>query len=286
MLLPVLAIFLFAAAHLVSRAPAAQQIESSPQASTPSNAATPAPRLTHVRSTPSETEPETERLTSLMLDKTLSLQMRRQAARSLAKIGTDEAMARLKAALTNDSPTYVKTAIAEGLGQSPNAEARDLLHELVNGKDETVARAAARGLAARGDADAVETLGNLLYNEQTPLSVRTESALALGDVDLPGAQDLLTKAVTQIQDDDVVESVLDGMGRRPFSETEDFFRGYLDSPNVSSDLKVLAIEAVSDSDDDVAPFLSKYLNDADPSVRAAAKSALDFLGPSPENGTK
>ena len=216
-----------------------------------------------------------------MSDKSLTLQARRQAARSLGKIGTDEAMAALKTALTNDSPPYLKAAIAEGLGASPNAEARDLLHELVNGKDQTTARAAARGLAARGDADAVDTLGNLLFNDQTPLNVRTEAALALGDVSLPSAQDQLVRAITQIQDDDVRESVLDGLGRRPFSDTEGFFRDYLNSTTVPPESKVLAIEAVRDAEGNVAPFLSNYLNDPNAAVRAAAKEALDFLSPNP-----
>lgn len=226
-------------------------------------------------------EPETARLTALMSDKSLSPQLRRQAAKSLAKLGTDEALAALKAALTNDSPSYLKAAIAEGLGESPNPEARDLLHELVNGKDETTARAAARGLALRGDADAVDTLGTLLFNDQTPLSVRTEAALGLGDVNLPGAQDLLTRAMSQIQDEDVLESVLDGLGRRPFSDTEEFFRNYLNSPSVPPASKVLAIEAITDAEGNIGSFLSNYLNDSNPDVRAAAKKALDFLGPIP-----
>jgi HEAT repeat protein len=235
------------------------------------------PGVTHppIRQTPSETA----RLTSIMLDKSAALQARRQAVRSLAKMGTDEAMAALKNALASNQPPFLKAAIAEGLGQNPNPAARDLLHELANGKDEAVARAATRGLAARNDADAVDTLGNLLFNNKTPLSVRTEAALALGDVTLPGAQDQLTRAISQIDDEDIIESVLDGLGRRPFSDTEAFFRNYLNSPDVSSESKVLAIEAVQDADGDVAPFLSKYLNDANPDVRAAAKEALDFLKP-------
>lgn len=231
-----------------------------------------------MRSSQLEAEPETARLLAIMLDKSLSLQLRRQAARSLGKAGTDEAMTALKSALTNDNPPYLKAAIAEGLGESPNPEARDLLHQLVTGKDEITARGAARGLAARGDADAVETLGNLLFNEQTPLSVRTEAALALGDVDLPGAQDLLTRAISQIQDEDVQESVLDGLGRRPFSDTEEFFRNYLNSPKVSPDSKILAIEAITDADGDVAGFLRNYVNDPNPNVRAAATEAVSTLG--------
>jgi HEAT repeat protein len=226
-----------------------------------------------------EAEPETARLRSIMLDGSLSLRQRREAARALAKIGTDEAMTALKSALTNNNPPYVKAAIAEGLGESPNPEAPDLLHQLVTGKDDTVARAAARGFALRGDADAVNTLGTLLFNGQTPLSVRSEAALALGDVDLPGAQDLLTKAISQINDEDVQESVLDGLGRRPFADTEEFFRNYLNSPDVPPASKVIAIQSITDADGEVAPFLANYLNDPNPDVRAAAKKALDFLSP-------
>jgi HEAT repeat protein len=265
-----------------SRSPAGQTSEASGSNALISNPwSANKPALAHESSRPSQpgAEPETERLISVMSDKSLSVQLRRQAARSLARVGTEEAMAALKAALAGNNPPYLKAAIAESLGESPNPAARDLLHDLVNGKDEITARAAARGLALAGDANAVDTLGNVLFNEQSPLSVRAEAARALGDVDLSSAQDLLVRAVTQIQDEDVRESVLDGLGRRPFSETEDFFRNYLNSPDVPPDSKVLAIEAITDADGDVEPFLSKYLNDPNPEVRAAAKSAMDFLTP-------
>ena len=228
---------------------------------------------------PSSGEPETDRLTALLFNNAAPVQVRRQSARSLASIGTDQAVAALKSGLTNNLPPYVKAAIAESLGQISTPEVTELLHQLVNGKDETVARGAARGLAAHGDTDAASTLGTVLFNDQTPLSVRTEAALALGDVNLPAAQDLLTRAITQIHDDDILESALDGMGRRPFSGTQDFFRNYLNSPDVPPDAKVLAIEAVRDADGDVAPFLSNYVNDANADVRAAAKDAVEFLEP-------
>lgn len=271
-------IFLFPAK---SQPPAKSQTESSAPADM-SNSTVSDTRVVHAGGAhgmkPSVTEPETERLAGLMLDKSLPQAQRRQAAKALARIGTDEAMASIKAALTlSDTPPYVKAAIAEGLGESPNPDARELLHSLANDKNETLARAAERGLALRGDDDAVNTLGGLLFNEQTALSVRTEAALALGDVNLQSAQDLLTRAVSQIQDEDVVESVLDGLGRRPFDQTEEFFRNYLNSPNVSPAYKVLAIESITDADGDVLSFLTSFLNDPNPDVREAAKEAVDFL---------
>jgi HEAT repeat protein len=219
-------------------------------------------------------KPESDLLVSEIFNQSLPLQIRRQAARSLAKLGTDEAMNALKLALTNDSPAYLKVAIAEGLGESPNPEARDLLHELANGKNEAVARGAVRGMALRGDQDSVDALGNLLSNEQTPISVRTESALGLGDVDLSTAQDILTRIAAQTKDTDILESALDGLGRRPFSETEEFFRGYLSSPDVPPESKVMAIQSIADSDADVAGFLKPFLTDPNPDVRAAAVEAV------------
>jgi HEAT repeat protein len=264
--------------------PTARSVEGSTNtiASNTSQPSLHAVALAKNRSSPPETEPETARLISVMSDPSAAQPLRRQAARALAKIGTDEALAALKAALSGDAPPYVKAAIAEGLGESPNPDARELLKQLANSQDETIARAAARGLAARGDSEAVDTLAGLLFNNDTPLSVRTEAALALGDVNLPSAQDQLTKALSQIQDEDVVESILDGMGRRPFSDTEEFFRNYLNSPEVSADSKVLAIEAITDSEGgDVSTFLSGYVNDPNPALRDAAKHALDFLDPNP-----
>jgi HEAT repeat protein len=251
-------------------------------ASTPRPAA---PTRRSLQSPPPAMEPETARLISVMLDKSAKPQLRRQAARALGKIGTDEAMAALRNALADTNPPFLKAAIAEGLGESPNPQARDLLHELVGAKDETIARGAARGLGVRGDADAVDTLGNLLFNDKTSEGLRTEAALALGDVNLSSALDVLTRAVSQIHDEDIVESVLDGLGRRPFSETQEFFRNYLNSPDVPPESKVLVIEAVRDAEGDVVPFLSNYLNDPNSDVREAAKEALDFLSPNPTKPT-
>ncbi len=217
---------------------------------------------------------DTARLIAQLFDSSYSLQARRQAARLLARLGSAEAMLALKTALTNDSPAYLKVAIAEGLGECPAPEAEDMLHALASGKDETVARGAVRGLAVRGDVDAVDALGSLLFNEQTPMSVRTEAALGLGDINLANAEDTLTRATSQIQDPDVLESVLDGLGRRPFSDTQSFFSTYLNSPDVPAESKVLAIEAISDAEGNVAPFLLNYIDDSDPDVRAAALAAL------------
>jgi HEAT repeat protein len=145
---------------------------------------------------------------------------------------------------------------------------------LLNDQDETVARGALRGFAARGDSEAVEILGNVLFNPQKPESVRTEAALALGDVAQPGALNALVRAVNELQDPALSESILEGLGKRPFAETETFFSTWLESSGVSADFKVTALEALGNSSGDVAPLLLKYASDQDPEVRAAAAWAL------------
>jgi HEAT repeat protein len=230
-------------------------------------------------------DPTTAKLIAQFYDESLPLKVRRQAARALAKLGSAAAMAALKSALAEkNSPSYLKAAIAEGLGESPNPEARGLLNSLINDQDEITARGAVRGLALSNDTDAVNSLSGLLFNEQVPLSVRTEAALALGDMNLPGALDALTRAATEITDENVIENVLDGLGKRPFSETEQFFSSYLASEDVSAESKVAAIEALGSAPGDVVPFLLKYLNDPDADMRAAAAWALNTAGDTSDIG--
>ncbi len=212
-------------------------------------------------------------LISQLLNPALPLKNRRQAARALAQLGSDETLAALKTALL-EGPPYLKAAIGEGLGESPHPEAKNLLLSMVNGTDETVARGAIRGLALRGDAEAAETLGQVLFDAQKPDSVRAEAALALGEVQQPAALASLTRAATELQDETLTEQVLEGLGRRPFEETAEFFRSYLESPSLSTESKVAALEALGNAEGNVAPFLLKYAADPDAEVRAAAVWAL------------
>src|SRR5262249_27839157 len=156
-------------------------------------------------------------------------------------LGTDNSIGALKTALRDGSP-YLKAAIAEGLGESPHREARSLLIDLINGADATAARGAIRGMALRGEAEAADILSNLLCNESKPASLRTEAALALGDVQQPAALNALVRATGEIQEPEILEQVLEGLGRRPWPETESFFRDYLASPGLTAESKVAAIE--------------------------------------------
>ena len=224
---------------------------------------------------PASEQPDaaTARLIALLHDVGQPLKVRRQAARELARLGSNAAMAALKRAL-QDGPSQLRAGIAESLGESPHPDATRLLLDLLNSNDEAAVRGALRGFAARGDSDAVDVLGRTLFDGQKSEAVRTEAALALGGVNQPAALTSLTRAVTELGDETLVEHALEGLGKRPLAETREFLTGYLDTPNVPTEARVAAVEALSQAPDEVGSFLLKYIGDSDPEVRAAAAWAL------------
>jgi HEAT repeat protein len=222
---------------------------------------------------PRDTNRLTGQLVAQLLDAGLPLKTRRQAARALAKAGSEEGMQALKLAL-QDGPPQLKATIAEALGESPHADARATLIDLLNGKDETTARGALRGFALRGDADAAELLTDVLFNEHQTANLRMEAALSLGEVSDPQAMAALTRAAGQLKDETLLEGILEGLSKRPFAETQDFFQSYLESPNLSSDARRAALGSLANTSGDAASLLLKYAGDRDPEVRAAAAWAL------------
>ena len=68
--------------------------------------------------------------------------------------------------------------------------------------------------------------------------------------------------------------MLNALGGREFSETQTFFQNYLRSPNTSSDLRVAAIEALSETKGDPTAFLVSVASDVDSDVRASAAWVL------------
>ena len=255
-----------------SEPPATEQ--SAPIESEPSPAPEKRPETDPVQNVGAvDTNSPEAQLVAQLLNPFVPLKTRRQAARALAKVGSDTSMSALRTAL-QDGPPYLKAAIGEGLGESPHREAREVLMDLINGTDETAARGAVRGLAMKGDVQAAEVLSNILFNDKKPESVRTEAALALGEVQQPAALSALIRATAEIQDPAIIEQVLEGLGRRPFTETEPFFREYLDSPGLSAESKVAALEALGNTTGDIASLALKYTSDSDPDIRAAAAWAL------------
>ena len=144
----------------------------------------------------------------------------------------------------------------------------------MDGTDQVAARGAISGLRRRGDDDSAAILGEVLFDPNRPASVRTAAALALGDFNQDAALQTLIRAGTELQDNTVMETILTALGKRPFAQTQDFFRNYLETPNLPPEMKVSALEALASGQGQSAPLLLKYAADPDSDVRDAALWAL------------
>lgn len=194
-------------------------------------------------------------------------------------------MAALRTGLAR-AASDVRVDIAEALGECRHPEAAALLLALTRDADENVACGAVRGLASANDAQAAGLLDQLLQDVWSPMSVRTEACLALGDVTHTDALSALIRAANDGRDEQITEYALEGLGKRSFAETESFFREFLETPGRSSQAKTAALEALAGGEEEAAPLLLASLKDSDPEVRAAAAWALTTADTPPETGSR
>ena len=216
-------------------------------------------------------------LIGILLDSSQPLKLRRQAAWQLATIATGEALAALRQSLSN-APPQLRAAIAEALGQcADRQQAVAILKELLKDENEDVIRGAIRGLAPNGNRAAVEMLAQLILSPEKTDSLRGEAALALGEMQSADSLRTLIKLVSEVDDREITEALLSGLGRHPIEQTQDFFQRYLASRETEIDLRVAALEALGESAGAAAPFLVKYIQSEEAEIRAAAAWAIANL---------
>jgi HEAT repeat protein len=214
----------------------------------------------------------------LLFDKEASLKERRQAAWTLAKNGSTENLLELeKAFLDSDTPIYLKAAIVEALGYSPNPLGKKLILTAIKDDNDVVVRAAIRGLSVIGDEEAVSKLSDIVVSTNESSAVTSEAALGLGKINHPDAYNALINAYydkTITRNDDFEEDIIAALGQRDISETSQFFQKILDENTANPSLRLAIIEAVEDAEGDTSSFLLHNLHDNDSEVRAAACWAL------------
>ena len=136
-----------------------------------------------------------------------------------------------------------------------------------------------------GDAN-TGTLSAMVKNLDLPESLRLEAALGLGRIGTSAAGDGLLEAFWTFSEPEIHEQLLGALGHFPFHQIETAFKDYLDDPNTSSELRVAAVDALSNSSYDALPFLVTMAeSDRDPEVREmsawaiAAHSQTGAMGP-------
>ena len=217
-------------------------------------------------------------LLDILLDTSASLKERRRAAFALAKSGGADILPKLEEMLSmEDTAPYLKAAILEGLGYSDQPQAKDLIVAMLQDENDVVVRGAIKGLSATGNQEAVLILSNIMSSEGRPDSVIAEAALGLGKIDHPDAYKLLVNAYDEAvlsENIDFQEDILAALGYVDITESGDFFKKMLDPNTTDPSLRLVAIEAIQDSEGDTGPILLSSLNDPDSEVRAEAAWGL------------
>lgn len=209
----------------------------------------------------------------IMANASLPLSERAKAAESLAQKGTDAALAALKAAYAS-GPEELRVAIAQSLGKCASPECAKWLQEMLQDPSVLVARGAVRGLAEQNSPEAAGALVRLLSDANADMDLRTEIATSLSSVEQPGVTEALAELARSSQDDDLTSAALSSLGGRDFGQTEAFFKEYLQTPGVSPELRVAAVEAIAQAQGDPTAFLLSMASDKDSDVRTAAAWAL------------
>lgn len=231
-------------------------------------------------------EEELKDMIGVLFDKEASLKDRRQCAWALAKNGDPEVLLELeKILLLQDTPGYLKAAIAEGLGYSSNPDGKKLILSALEDEDDIVVRGATRGLSAIGDRDAISILSNIVFSNEASRSVIAEAAAGLGKIDHPEAYNMLVDAyndTTISTNTDFKENIIAALGQRDISETSEFFQKIVDENTTNSSLQLATIEAIQEAQGDTSSFLLNNLDDEDSEVRAEAAWALAIADEPPD----
>jgi len=191
----------------------------------------------------------------------------------LARMGTLPAVDALREALA-EGPSSLRAMIAEALGDCSHPQARLLLLSLLDVPDPRVVHGAIQGVARRGDLESVDVLAAVMRDDTRSESARLAAAEALGTIKDPNALKVLVMALSSTLEADMASHVLEGLGQRSYAEVEELFRLYLDSPDLSSELRVAALEALAGVAGDPSGLLLKQAADTDAEVREEAAWAL------------
>jgi HEAT repeat protein len=206
------------------------------------------------------------------------LEERIRAVRWLGRFGSEEAIDALEHVLRTDSPPRLLTEAAEALGSANHADARRILEMLLESEDDAIVRGALRAVAARADADAVAILEARLRDLHQSDAVRAQAAASLGRLATAEATASLLESLTRIGDSNLVSSILEALGEQPYRDTEDFFRSILTDGEVDPEIKIAALDALSDAPPESSELLLEFASGAsEPELRIAAVESLASL---------
>jgi hypothetical protein len=137
---------------------------------------------------------------------------------------------------------------------------------------------AVRALAVIGGEANTDFLNAMMSDASLPQPLRLEAALGLGIIATPRAGDALIKAFGMFSEPEVHEQLLGALGHFPFPQIEATWKQFLGDPNTDRELRVAAVDALSNSTPEALPFLKTVAgSDQDPEVREMSAWAISAL---------
>jgi len=204
-------------------------------------------------------------------DRHRPVEERADAARALAALGTDDALASLADALEGSAWT-LRAQIAESLGLADHPRARRMVGALIEDPDPEVACAAVQGIAWRPRDEAAAHLMDVLGDGTRSLPVRCGAARALARVGGRGTAESLAHTIAGTPHEELRAAALAALIRRPLREVGDLLAWLL--ARADGARRIAVLEVLADAPDDVAAVVAPYLADASSEVREAAALAL------------
>jgi hypothetical protein len=117
----------------------------------------------------------------------------------------------------------------------------------------------------------------MLFKPGLPIEETTEAALALGDSAAATVAGILIQAYPKAASEELAQCILLGLAKRPFSQSEPFFRQMLANPLESSYRKKEALEALGQFDSVRDQFFLPFVESPDVEVRRGAYQGLGKL---------
>ncbi len=215
---------------------------------------------------------------AIVRDSNSPLRERRGAAWHLARSANRSELEELrKIFFEPNTPSSVKTAIIEGIGYCQEPEKLDFILLVLQDEEDSVVRAAIRGLSAIGDERSIDILADIVNASAELDNVAAQAVSSLAQIDNSKAFDTLVGMYNnpRFKDDNgYKEQIISALGQRDISETIEFFRKIYQDENSDSSIKATVVEAVGESSGDTTTFLLEAMQNPDSQVRANAAWAF------------
>ena len=214
------------------------------------------------------------------LDHGAGVSARISAVRWLRRLGGSEALHVLERIATGPEYASLRELAALELGRFDDPEANAILERMafeLASEDDAAGSAlhvsVLEALLIRGNTEARQSLRDMILDVDAPRRMAAARALlSSGD---PGNASWLSREVDagNLPADDAI----DALAMAPWSETEGFFRGFIEDEERPLEIRLEALQALSDVAGDVSAFAFEIATTSpEPELRSGAYDALAF----------